>query len=127
MSGYNPRQNHFEPSNTVQRSQRSSTILNFGEQQDDGMRESLLKESGHLTRSEQLLDEQFEIAIRTRESLKEQRSTIQSMRSQFNDITNRFTDINGLTKKIGLRKKRDTIIVGLVFAICLALFIYSFL
>lgn len=109
------------------RPQRSSTILNFDQDDDKydhGMRESLLKESGHLTRSEQLIDEQFDLALKTRENLINQRNTINSMRTGFSNITNQFTSVNGLIKKIKIRKRRDTIIVAVIFAICLGLFLY---
>lgn len=120
--------NHlYDQQNTVQRPQRSTTILNF-DQEDDvydrGMRESLLKESNHLSRSEQLVDEQFDIALKTHESLVNQRSTINSMREGFNNVTNRFTSVNSLIKNIRIRRRRDTIIVAFVFAMCLGLFLY---
>lgn len=104
-----------------------STILNFGPESDghDEVREALLRESGSLTRSEQLLDEQFDIAIETRENLIQQRWTIKSMQRQFNDVTNRFTGVNALMKKIGIRKRRDTIIVAVVFCLCLVIFLYN--
>lgn len=121
--------NPYGKANTTQRVPRASTVLNFDQDEDDtdrGLRESLLKESGHLTRSEQLLDEQFELALKTRENLVQQRSTINSMREGFNNITNQFTSVNGLIKKIRIRKRRDTIVVAIVFAICLGLFLYSY-
>lgn len=107
-----------------------STILNFDQDDDvidssrNSVRQSLLKESEHITRSEQLLDEQFDIAVKARENLVNQRWTIKSMSKKYNDITGRFDIINSLIKKIGIRKRRDTIIVGIVFAICLFFFLY---
>lgn len=105
------------------------TILNF-EQEDDNdkvVRESLLRESGHMTRSEHLLDEQFDLAIKTRENLVNQRLTINSMREGYNNITDRFSSVNQLIKKIRLRKRRDTIIVAIVFSICLGILLYNLL
>lgn len=104
-----------------------STILNFGQESDgrDEVREALLRESGSISRSEQLLDEQFDIALETRETLINQRWTIKSMQRQFDDVTNRFQGVNSLMKKIGIRKRRDTIIVAIVFCICLALLLYN--
>lgn len=103
------------------------TILNFNPEDDtdNKIRESLLRESGHLTRSEQLLDEQFEVAVKTRETLVNQRWTIKSMQSKYDDITSRFHMIGSLIKKIRMRKRRDTIILAVVFCICLALFLYN--
>lgn len=108
-----------------QRPQR--TILNFDYEDGDidkSMRESLLKESGHLTRSEQLIDEQFEVAVKTRESLVNQRWTIKNMQTQFTGITQQFGSVNELVRKIRLRKRRDTIIVAIVFSLCLGFLLY---
>lgn len=101
--------------------------MDFGQEPDgrDELKESLLKESGSISRSERLLDEQFEIALETRENLVNQRWTIKSMQRQLDSVTGRFQSVNALMKKIGIRKRRDTIIVAVVFCICLVLFIYN--
>lgn len=112
-------------SSASQRPQR--TVLNFGSEDDTSVRDALLKESDHISRSEQLLDEQFEIAIKTRENLVDQRWAIKSMQKQYNDITSRFQTIGTLVKKIGIRKRRDTIIVAIVFSVCLVLFLWKIL
>lgn len=116
------------------RPHQRSTILNFdqdddevGQIGDNGVKESLLRESGHLTNSERLLDEQYELAWKTRENLMHQRSAISSMRESLNNITGRFTVVNDLVKRIKIRKRRDTIIVAIVFSICLGLLLYHML
>lgn len=121
--------NDLHENSTTQRPSR--TVLNFGNHDDndnDGdksLRESLLKESGHLTRAEQLIDEQYDLAMRTRENLVNQRWTIRSMRGGLNSITERFVSVNDLIKRIKLRKRRDTIIVAIVFSICLGFLLYN--
>lgn len=103
------------------------TILDFGVEEDEagnGVRDALLRESGHITRSEQLLDEQFDVAVKTRETLINQRWTIKSMQTQYNNITNQFQTIGTLIKRIRARKQRDTIILALVFCVCLGLLLY---
>lgn len=119
--------NDLHDQSTIQRSQR--TILNFDKENDEdkSILESLLKESGHLTRSEQLLDEHYDLALKTKESLVNQRWTINSMRDGLNNITERFTSVNSLVKKIRLRKRRDTIIVAIVFSLCLGFLLYNLL
>lgn len=120
----------YHQNTAIQRPTASkSTVLNFDQDDDDPredrtIREALLKESSHLDRSEQLLDEQFDLALKTRENLIYQRTTINSMRDGFNSIVGRFTTVNDLIKRIRLRKRRDTIIVAIVFSICLGLLIY---
>lgn len=113
------------------RPHQRSTILNFDQDDDEvdqmggsGVKDALLRESGHLTNSERLLDEQYDLAWKTRENLMHQRSTISSMRENLNNITGRFTLVNDLIKRIHLRKRRDTIIVAIVFSICLGLLLY---
>lgn len=121
--------NRFQnPSKDTATNKPQNTILNFGQEDDsenNQIRESLLKESGHISRSEQLLDEQFEIAVKTRETLVNQRWTIKSMQSQYDSVTQRFQTIGSLIKKIRIRKRRDTIIIAIVFCICLFFLIYN--
>lgn len=114
---------------------RDRTILNFndddfGDQysaQNSKVTDALLKESQHITNSEILLDEQLDLAYNTREKLRNQRTIIKSMQTQYNDIANRFPIISNILSKIQMRKRRDTIILGIVFAVCLCLFIYMLL
>lgn len=106
------------------------TVLDFSDNretndEEKSIRESLLRESGHLTNSEQLLDEQFELAVKTREDLRNQRWTIKSMQSQYNDLTSRFHIVNTLIRRIRARKRRDTIILALVVCICLGFLLYN--
>lgn len=124
-----------QPHQQQQQQRPHQTVLNFGSDDDTdqytetdrSIRESLLREDGHLSRSEQLLDEQFDLALRTRENLVNQRWSIKSMSDQFNSVTNRFSAINALVKKIRVRKRRDTIIIAIVFAICLGFLLYNIL
>lgn len=107
------------------------TILNFNEDEYDDenknnrLKEALLKESRHIDSSERLLDEQFEMAVKTRETLMNQRTMIKSMQTQYNDIASKFPIISNLVNKIQIRKRRDTIILAIIFCICLALLLYT--
>lgn len=122
--------NRFQnPSKEIKTSKPQSTILNFGQDDSENnqIREALLKESGSISRSEQLLDEQFEVAVKTRETLVNQRWTIKSMQSQYDSVAERFQSIGSLIRKIRVRKRRDTIIIAIVFCICLFFLIYNIL
>lgn len=68
--------------------------------------------------SDRLVNEQIAIAMETREHLTSQRHTLKKLQTRFNDISNRFPIINSLVQRINLRKRRDSIIVGLVVAAC---------
>jgi len=122
--------NRFQSSANVHNDQphrSKQTILDFGHDDNSAIsvREALLKESGHLTNSERLLDEQYELALKTREDLVNQRWSIKSMQRQYNNIIDKFQGINTLVKKIRLRKRRDTIIVAVVFGLCFGFLIYN--
>lgn len=68
--------------------------------------------------SDRLINEQITIAMETREHLTNQRHTLKRLQTRFNDISNRFPVINSLIQRINLRKRRDSIILGLVVAVC---------
>jgi Golgi SNAP receptor complex protein 1 len=86
-----------------------------------------MKEHDHLKNSERMVDEQIVIAIDTKESLVTQRAAFKKIQSRINDITTRFPAINNLIQKINLKKRKDSIIVGLVIGVCTFLFIiYAF-
>lgn len=79
----------------------------------------LLQESESARNSERMLDEQINIAIESRETLVNQRVVFKAIQTKLNDISNRFPLINSLVQKINLRKRRDSIILGLVIGLCL--------
>lgn len=68
--------------------------------------------------SDRLVNEQIAIAMEAREHLTSQRHSLKRLQTRFNDISNRFPIINSLVQRINLRKKRDSIIVGLIVALC---------
>lgn len=86
--------------------------------------DSLQREMEHTRNSEQLIDEQISIALDTRESLVNQREVLKAVQTKLNDLTNKFPLINNLVTKINFRKRRDTIIIGLVIGICLVFMIW---
>jgi len=103
----------------------TSTVLNFENDEGDlSLRRSLLKESEHLSNSERLIDEQIEIAARTHDTLIYQRSVISSLNSI--GIGDRLTSIGGIIKKIRVRKRKETIILALVIALCLGTMLIYF-
>jgi Golgi SNAP receptor complex protein 1 len=48
-----------------------------------------------------------------------QRLVFKAMQTKLNDIANRFPLINSLVQKINLRKRRDSVILGVVIGLCL--------
>jgi len=86
--------------------------------------DSMQREMDHIRNSEQLIDEQISIALDTRESLVSQREILKAAQKKLNDLTNKFPMINNLVSKINLRKRRDSIILGLVVGLCLTFMLW---
>ncbi|CAK1590477.1 unnamed protein product [Parnassius mnemosyne] len=90
-------------------------------------RDQYAKEANHLHSSHMLVDEQINIAMEAREHLSSQRQTFKRMQTRFNDIANRFPMLNSLIYRINSRKRRDSLILGLVVAVCTFLLLcYAF-
>ncbi|XP_013193302.2 Golgi SNAP receptor complex member 1 [Amyelois transitella] len=90
-------------------------------------RDQYAKEASHLHSSHILVDEQINIAMEAREHLTSQRQTFKRMQTRFNDITNRFPMLNSLIYRINARKRRDSLILGVVVAVCtFLLLLYAF-
>ncbi|XP_004926885.1 Golgi SNAP receptor complex member 1 [Bombyx mandarina] len=90
-------------------------------------RDQYAKEANHLHSSHILVDEQINIAMEARDHLSSQRQTFKRMQTRFNDIANRFPMLNSLMFRINARKRRDSLIVGVVVAVCtFLLLMYAF-
>jgi len=77
--------------------------------------------------SDRLINDQISIAMETRDHLMTQRQAFKRIRTRFNDISNRFPAVNSLLQRINLRKRRDSVILGLVIGICTFLMLlYAF-
>jgi len=81
------------------------------------------KEHNHLKSSERMVDDQIAIAIDTKENLVTQRAAFKKIQSRINDLTTRFPAINNLLQKINLKKKKDSIILGIIMGVCTFLLI----
>ncbi|GLH01696.1 hypothetical protein R5R35_012662 [Gryllus longicercus] len=86
-----------------------------------------LKENEHIRNSDRLIDEQISIAVETRDHLVSQRLAFKRFQTKIHDISNRFPVLNSLIQRINFRKRRDSIILGLVISICTILILmYAF-
>ncbi|XP_044260550.1 Golgi SNAP receptor complex member 1 [Tribolium madens] len=84
-------------------------------------RDIYLKENQHLHSSDRLVNEQISIAMETRDHLTNQRQTFKRLQTRFNDLSNRYPVINSLIQRINIKKRRDSIILGLVVSGCTVL------
>ncbi|XP_068984683.1 Golgi SNAP receptor complex member 1 isoform X2 [Bombus flavifrons] len=90
-------------------------------------REMYMKENQHIHNSDHLLNDQISIAMETRDHLVTQRQTFKRIQTRLNDISNRFPAVNSLVQRINLRKRRDSLIVGLIIGFCTFLMLlYAF-
>ena len=80
-----------------------------------------LKENEHIRNSDRMADEVINIAMATKENLNSQRNAFHNLSSRVLSVTNRFPMINNLVQKINIRKRRDTLIIGVIIAICIIL------
>lgn len=65
--------------------------------------------------------------METRDHLVSQRQTFKKLQTRFNDISNRFPALNSIIQRINMRKKRDSIILGVVVGTCtILLLLYAF-
>ncbi|KAI4491302.1 hypothetical protein M0802_010235 [Mischocyttarus mexicanus] len=90
-------------------------------------REMYLKENQHIHNSDHLINDQISIAMETREHLISQRQAFKRIQTRFNDISNRFPAVSSLLQRINLRKRRDSLILGVIIGFCTFLMLlYAF-
>ena len=80
-----------------------------------------LKENDHIRNSDRIADEVIGIAMATKENLNSQRNAFLNLSNRVLSVTKRFPMINNLVQKINIRKRRDTLIIGIVISICIIL------
>ncbi|XP_072379603.1 Golgi SNAP receptor complex member 1 [Diabrotica undecimpunctata] len=122
----------FRKTNSLRESQRQREDLlrgtdNFRSDGVNNRRDIYLKENQHIHNSDRLVNDQISIAMETREHLTSQRHTLKRLQTRFNDISNKYPVINSLIQRINIRKRRDSIILGLIVSLCtILMLIYSF-
>uniref|UniRef100_A0A182PAD7 chitinase n=1 Tax=Anopheles epiroticus TaxID=199890 RepID=A0A182PAD7_9DIPT len=90
-------------------------------------RDMYLKENTHLHSSSSLVNDQISIAMETKEHLTSQRQHLKRFQTRMHDISNRFPLISSLIQRINIRKRRESLIIGGVIAVCtILLLVYAF-
>jgi len=83
-------------------------------------------ENDKLKSSHKLADTAINIAMSTQEQLRFQRGLYKGINRRFLELSTKFPIMNTLINKISLRKRRDSLIMGVVVSVCLILIlIYS--
>ncbi|XP_058449043.1 Golgi SNAP receptor complex member 1 [Malaya genurostris] len=90
-------------------------------------RDMYLKENTHLHNSSSMVNDQISIAMETKEHLSSQRQHLKRFQTRMHDISHRFPMISSLVQRINIRKRRDSLILGGVIAVCtILLLLYAF-
>ncbi|CAF0824261.1 unnamed protein product [Adineta steineri] len=86
-----------------------------------------LREMGHLNSSHKLMDTNIEMASMIKKDLSDQKRFLLNITTKVNTLANRFPLVNNILQKIKLKKRKDSLVLGVVIAICLIiLLLYMF-
>ncbi|CAF2112827.1 unnamed protein product [Rotaria magnacalcarata] len=85
------------------------------------------RETGHLNSSHKLMDRNLEMASLLKKDLSDQRRYFMSITHKVKNLTNRFPLMNNILHKIKIKKRKDSLVLGFVIALCLIiLLLYLF-
>ncbi|KAF8215928.1 snare region anchored in the vesicle membrane C-terminus-domain-containing protein, partial [Mycena galopus ATCC 62051] len=85
--------------------------------------DSLLAERGRIDSSHRMTDDMLEQAYETRAEFGRQRSALDGINSRMKGVLNTMPGINNLVNMIKSRRRRDTIIIGVVIGVCIIIII----
>ena len=74
--------------------------------------------------SHNLADQAIKIAMDTQESLRFQRSLYKGINKRFLELGQKFPMLNSLIGRIQIRKRRDSLIMGVVIGFCIILILF---
>ncbi|CAF1264912.1 unnamed protein product [Rotaria sp. Silwood1] len=80
-----------------------------------------LREMTHLNNSNKLMDRNLEMASLLKKDLSDQRKYFMNITHKIKTITNRFPLMNNILHKIKIKKRKDSLVIGFVIALCLIL------
>jgi len=83
--------------------------------------DTLLAERGRIDSSHGMTDDLLQQAYETRSEFGRQRSTLSSINSRMGHVIKTMPGINNIVSMIRTRRRRDSIIMGLVIGICIIL------
>jgi Golgi SNAP receptor complex protein 1 len=85
------------------------------------------REIGYLNNSHKLIDTNLEMALMIKKDLSDQKRYLSNITNKINSIANRFPLVNNVLQKIKFKKRKDSLVLGVVIAICLIiLLLYMF-
>ncbi|KAF7347606.1 WD40 containing SNARE-dependent exocytosis protein [Mycena venus] len=81
--------------------------------------DSLLNERGHIDSSHSMVDGMLDQAYETRAEFGRQRTALDGINSRMKTVLNTMPGISNLVNMIKSRRRRDTIIMGVVIGVCI--------
>jgi Golgi SNAP receptor complex protein 1 len=84
-----------------------------------------LREMGHLNSSHKLIDRNLELASTLKKELAQQRRYFLNIAHKINTVANRFPLMNNILQKIKIKKRKDSLVLGSVIAICLIILLLN--
>ncbi|KAJ3812401.1 v-SNARE protein [Lentinula lateritia] len=85
--------------------------------------DSLLAERGRIDSSHRMTDDLINQAYETRADLARQRSSLSGINTRVSNALNTLPGINNLVSMIKSRRRRDSVILGVVIGICIILIV----
>ncbi|KAJ7651667.1 hypothetical protein DFH06DRAFT_1270542 [Mycena polygramma] len=85
--------------------------------------DSLLDERGHIDSSHRMTDDMLDQAYETRAEFGRQRTALAGINNRMKNVLNTMPGINNLVSMIKSRRRRDTIIMGVVIGVCFIIII----
>jgi len=85
--------------------------------------DSLLAERGRIDSSHRMTDEILEQAYETRADFGRQRTALAGINSRMKSVLDTMPGINNLVNMIKSRRRRDTIIIGVVIGVCIIIIV----
>jgi len=86
-----------------------------------------LREIGHINNSNKIMDRNLEMATMLKKDLADQRKYFINIIHKVKTIANRFPLMNNILQKIKIKKRKDSLVLGFVIALCLIiLLLYMF-
>ncbi|KAI6047874.1 V-snare-domain-containing protein [Pisolithus marmoratus] len=83
--------------------------------------DALLAERGHIDSSHRMTDDILDQAYETRAEFSRQRTTLSSVGNRMATVVETIPGINNLLSMIKSRRRRDSIILGTIIAVCMVL------
>ncbi|KAJ7751201.1 hypothetical protein DFH07DRAFT_527806 [Mycena maculata] len=85
--------------------------------------ESLLAERGRIDSSHRMTDDILEQAYETRAEFGRQRTALSGINSRMKSVISTIPGVNNVISMINSRRRRDTIILGIVIGVCIIILI----